>query len=79
MATDRPRRPSDPFAAAEAAFKTPAQRIAQEAPKPSFVPNAKELVSFRIDQEVLHYFQQGGPGWQERINEALRHAMKTAG
>ena len=32
----------------------------------------KELVSLRIDQDVLEYFQEGGPGWQDRINEALR-------
>jgi len=25
---------------------------------------------------VLEYFQEGGPGWQDRINEALR---KVAG
>jgi uncharacterized protein (DUF4415 family) len=34
----------------------------------------KELVSLRIDQEVLEYFQQDGPGWQDRINDVLRKA-----
>jgi uncharacterized protein (DUF4415 family) len=38
----------------------------------SSIPNAKELVSLRIDRDVLEHFQEGGPGWQERINEALR-------
>jgi uncharacterized protein (DUF4415 family) len=36
------------------------------------LPGVKELVSLRIDQDILEFFQEGGPGWQERINEALR-------
>jgi uncharacterized protein (DUF4415 family) len=35
----------------------------------------KELVSLRIDQDVLEHFQEGGSGWQDRINEALRKAI----
>ncbi|MFI5011396.1 MAG: BrnA antitoxin family protein [Hyphomicrobiales bacterium] len=62
---------------AEAAFKSattkPIQPIEPAAKKPS-LPNAKELVSLRIDQDVLEHFQAGGPGWQDRINEALRKA-----
>jgi len=27
---------------------------------------------------VLEYFQEGGPGWQERINAALRKAAGKA-
>jgi uncharacterized protein (DUF4415 family) len=44
-----------------------------EAPakKPS-LPGAKEVVSLRIDREVLDHFQDTGPGWQDRINDALR-------
>jgi uncharacterized protein (DUF4415 family) len=40
------------------------------------VPGIKEQVTLRLDREVLDYFQEGGPGWQDRINEALR---KVAG
>jgi uncharacterized protein (DUF4415 family) len=43
-------------------------------PKPPALPGAKELVSLRIDRDVLDHFQQDGPGWQERINAALRKA-----
>ena len=28
----------------------------------------------RIDRDVLDFFQADGPGWQERINAALRKA-----
>ena len=38
------------------------------------LPGAKELVSLRIDSDVLEFFQADGPGWQERINAALRKA-----
>ena len=38
------------------------------------LPNAKELVSLRIDRDVLEHFQETGQGWQDRINEALRKA-----
>jgi uncharacterized protein (DUF4415 family) len=37
--------------------------------------SAKQLVSLRIDSEVLDRFRAGGPGWQSRINEALRKAV----
>jgi uncharacterized protein (DUF4415 family) len=35
------------------------------------VPN-KELVSLRIDQDVLEWFKAQGPGYQTRINSVLR-------
>ena len=38
------------------------------------VPEVAYQVTLRIDQDVLQHFQQDGPGWQERINEALRKA-----
>ncbi len=63
------------FAAnAEMAFKAATAKSAPAAPKPPSVPGVKELVSLRIDRDVLDYFQDGGPGWQERINAALRAA-----
>jgi uncharacterized protein (DUF4415 family) len=60
--------------AAEAAFKTATTKPAEPPPKKPAVPGAKELVSLRIDQDVLEHFQESGPGWQDRINEALRRA-----
>ncbi|MGZ8285420.1 MAG: BrnA antitoxin family protein [Allosphingosinicella sp.] len=38
--------------------------------------SAKRLVSLRLDQAVIDHFRAGGPGWQSRLNEALR---KVAG
>ena len=70
---DRTRRPADPREAAEAAFKR-ATTKPDEAPRAPVLPNARELVSLRIDRDVLAFFQEDGPGWQDRINEALRKA-----
>ncbi len=36
---------------------------------------AKQQVTLRIDPDVLDKFRAGGPGWQGRINEALRKAV----
>jgi uncharacterized protein (DUF4415 family) len=70
---DRPRRITSSRDAAEAMFKAVTAKP-PEAPilKTPTVPGAKEQVSLRLDREVLDYFQEGGPGWQDRINEALR-------
>jgi uncharacterized protein (DUF4415 family) len=32
----------------------------------------KEMVTLRIDRDVLDQFRAGGPGWQTRLNDALR-------
>ena len=34
----------------------------------------KEQVTLRIDADVLAKFRATGPGWQTRVNEALRRA-----
>jgi uncharacterized protein (DUF4415 family) len=33
---------------------------------------SKKLVSLRLDRDVIEEFRAGGPGWQSRINAALR-------
>jgi uncharacterized protein (DUF4415 family) len=32
----------------------------------------KEMVTLRIDRDVLNQFRATGPGWQTRLNDALR-------
>jgi uncharacterized protein (DUF4415 family) len=74
---DQPRRPRTLNSArseAEAAFKQATKKEPEAPSKQTALPGVKELVSLRIDQDVLEYFQQGGQGWQDRINEALRKA-----
>jgi uncharacterized protein (DUF4415 family) len=36
--------------------------------------NPKIAVSLRLDQEIVARFKASGPGWQTRMNEALRDA-----
>jgi uncharacterized protein (DUF4415 family) len=62
--------------AAEALFK-PAKKKPEQAIERPALPNSKELVSLKIDGDVLAFFQQDGPGWQDRINDTLRAAMKS--
>jgi uncharacterized protein (DUF4415 family) len=35
----------------------------------------KSLVSLRLDRDIIDAFKGSGPGWQSRINEALRKAL----
>lgn len=70
----KPPRRTNPFDAAEAVFKPAPAPPPAAAPARPAIPGAKELVSLRIDQDVLEAFQAEGPGWQDRINAALRQA-----
>jgi uncharacterized protein (DUF4415 family) len=36
----------------------------------------KISMTIRLDADVLEAFRATGPGWQSRINEALRQVMK---
>jgi uncharacterized protein (DUF4415 family) len=80
MINDRNRRGSDPRKAAEAAFKAVTHKV-PEGPSEktsASLPGAKEMVSLRLDKDVLQHFQNDGPGWQDRINAALRKAAGLA-
>ena len=39
--------------------------------------NPKELVSLRLDADVLGHFRASGPGWQSRNNETLRRSVNA--
>jgi uncharacterized protein (DUF4415 family) len=66
--------------AAEAAFKSATTRQAVPVAKaPAALPGVREQVTLRIDQDVLDAFRQEGAGWQDRINDALRQALKPRG
>jgi uncharacterized protein (DUF4415 family) len=56
------------------AFKAATTKPTESLPKSPSLPGVKELVSLRIDRDVLDHFQEAGPGWQERINAVLRKA-----
>ncbi len=50
-----------------------AQRNRAAARKPA--PPVKQIVTIRLDQDVLEFFKLQGPGYQTRINQVLREQM----
>lgn len=71
-----PRRPTSALDRAEALFKAattkPVETVTPS--RTSVVPSGREAVTIRLDRDVLAHYQDEGPGWQDRINEALRKA-----
>jgi uncharacterized protein (DUF4415 family) len=53
----------------EASKRRPGERGKQVAP-------TKKLVSLRLSADVLEHFRATGPGWQTRIDEILKRAVK---
>jgi uncharacterized protein (DUF4415 family) len=73
-----PRRPVNPKDAAEALFR-PAKKPAAPVVERRAAPDVKELVSIKLDSAVIEHFQKDGPGWQDRINDALRAVVERDG
>jgi len=42
--------------------------------RPPLGEAAKQQVTLRLDRDVIAKFRESGPGWQARINAALRKA-----
>jgi uncharacterized protein (DUF4415 family) len=36
----------------------------------------KEQIALRVDADVLERYKAGGPGWQTRMNAALRAGVR---
>jgi len=66
--------PPDSRALAERAFKAITTKPADLPQAKPAIPGTKEMVSLRLDRDVLDFFQADGAGWQDRINAALRKA-----
>jgi len=41
------------------------------------IPGAKKLLSLRVDPDVLAWFRATGPGYQTRMNAALRAYVRA--
>ena len=59
-----------------AAVHTPEQIAARKRGRPAG-SGTKEQVAIRLDHDILEAFRAGGPGWQTRMNDALREWVKT--
>lgn len=64
----RARGPESLSPAELAAFPRTRVRGVQKAP-------VKTPVSLRLSREVIEHFRESGPGWQSRIDEALKQAI----
>lgn len=79
---DNPEWTADDFARAKPAAELPAGLRAAfpntgrrgRPPGPS-QHATKRQVTLRLDRDVLETFRAGGPGWQSRINDALRKTL----
>lgn len=61
-----------PKQTAEAVRRYRGQRGPQKSP-------TKELISLRVDRDVVAAYRATGPGWQNRAGEALRLYARKAG
>jgi uncharacterized protein (DUF4415 family) len=55
------------------------KKIIDETPISSgspLLPKRKISVTIDFDKDILEAFQKDGPGWQTRINAALREVLK---
>ena len=67
----KPNLDEDWFAEADAYIGT--KLVRRGRPKAETV---KKSISLRLDEEVIDWFKKGGPGWQTRMNDALRKAAR---
>jgi uncharacterized protein (DUF4415 family) len=68
-----PRDPEDFDVTVEALAQAKAERRRRMGRPPS--GPGKEQVTLRLDVDVLAKFRATGPGWQTRLNEALKQAQ----
>ncbi|MCF3934328.1 BrnA antitoxin family protein [Acuticoccus sp. M5D2P5] len=69
--TDEQIKHAKPFADA---FPALAQKMRKSAGGRPRSTATKVAVSIRLDRDVVDKFKEGGPGWQSRINQALKKA-----
>jgi uncharacterized protein (DUF4415 family) len=70
-ATDEQLAQAKPFSEAFPALADAMRKNVGGRPKSD---NPKVAVSLRLDQEIVARFKASGPGWQTRMNDALRDA-----
>lgn len=70
-ATDEQLAQAKPFGEAFPALADAMRKNVGGRPK---LENPKVAVSLRLDQEIVARFKASGPGWQTRMNDALREA-----
>ncbi|MGJ3629624.1 BrnA antitoxin family protein [Sphingomonas sp. MMS24-JH45] len=65
-------RKCSPRRRSRSATRSLAGQVAECLNRPPLGAAAKRQVTRRLDPDVIDKFREGGPGWQGRMNEALR-------
>jgi uncharacterized protein (DUF4415 family) len=55
----------------------PAARTEESTPVKQTVNGVKQIVTIRLDVDMLDWFKSAGPGYQTRINQVLRDYMEA--
>jgi uncharacterized protein (DUF4415 family) len=66
--------PEDFDVSEEGLAQAQAERRARRGRPLGSVSSQKQQIALRVDRDVLARFRQDGPGWQSRMNDALRKA-----
>jgi len=54
-----------------------AARTEEASPAKHAVSGVKQIVTIRLDVDMLEWFKSAGPGYQTRINQVLREYMEA--
>jgi uncharacterized protein (DUF4415 family) len=55
----------------------PATRTEESTANKNAVSGVKQIVTIRLDVDMLEWFKSAGPGYQTRINQVLREYMEA--
>ncbi|MGJ7915621.1 BrnA antitoxin family protein [Massilia sp. LXY-6] len=55
----------------------PATRNEESIVSKNVVSGVKQIVTIRLDVDMLEWFKSAGPGYQTRINQVLREYMEA--
>jgi uncharacterized protein (DUF4415 family) len=55
----------------------PATRTEESTANKNAVSGVKQIVTIRLDVDMLEWFKSAGPGYQTRINQVLREYMEV--
>ncbi|ALK95716.1 hypothetical protein AB595_24335 [Massilia sp. WF1] len=55
----------------------PATRTEESTVNKNAVSGVKQIVTIRLDVDMLEWFKSAGPGYQTRINQVLREYMEA--
>jgi uncharacterized protein (DUF4415 family) len=69
-------RPAPEVLPPELVAALPKRRRGERAPRKR---PGRDQITLTLDRDIVQFFKSTGPGWQTRLNRALRDAMKHAG